>query len=170
MSSATLRKILSYILPLAAVLLLAYPSAFDFLIGLFKGVVSLFRFPIPGRVNEWGEYFPLSEGARIRLSLICYQFMLAMFATIPLYRAKRFEDSQFYNAYKVFWWFNAPIFSMILIMVWGAAAPLPATMSIEYILTFIINVIFIAIFSALILTLTLTPAYFQHKKQINRGS
>ncbi|MEQ1543956.1 hypothetical protein [Methyloglobulus sp.] len=113
-------------------------------------------FPIEGWIDqEWGvEHFPLAKDTRIFLSMIWYGLLLAVLASIPLCIAKRFKSTSFYQAYKIFWWCGALVFSPITGILTGLIHT--GTGGIQV-------VIFLVTLYITIAYLAILPAHLQHK-------
>ena len=113
-------------------------------------------FPVSGVTSDHGPYFYLQEKTRIVYSLGYYAYILAIFATIPLYIAKSFENRLFYKIYKKFWWVGVVVFQALISMLVGF---IPVNMGFMY------SLIIYSIISASVLLLTLAPAAYQHNKK-----
>ncbi len=80
---------------------------------------SFFEFPIED-LDSFGIFqnlFFLPNPTRIIFSVVYYLLFIAMFATVPFYFNKCFENTQFYLEYKKFWCVGALVF---LSLIWDA--------------------------------------------------
>lgn len=114
------------------------------------------EFPINSYNIEWPSNYSFSETERIILSSVWYALLIGMLATLPLYLKKCFENTRFYENYKLFWYGGAVVFQALLTMLSGITTSL-------FVFHESMALMYYEVFSVIILAITLLPAYYQHK-------